>query len=131
MVIRRGISYVYTPKPTVQYQKKVAQCFISSGGKFFGKDCRVKVLITIYVKDVKRKELRPIKRPDVDNVAKIILDSLNGIAFADDVQIVDLIVSRIFGKENKVFVSLKAQENRNFYQKPNDLFQKQELLSKT
>ena len=36
--------------------------------------------------------LRPTKKPDADNIAKIILDSLNGIAYDDDSQIVELTV---------------------------------------
>lgn len=34
--------------------------------------------------------LRPVVKPDIDNVAKAILDALNGVAFPDDRQIVQL-----------------------------------------
>lgn len=37
-----------------------------------------------------RGVLRPIVKPDVDNVTKAILDALNGIAFSDDRQIVQV-----------------------------------------
>ena len=30
---------------------------------------------------MEEKEIRPIKKPDVDNIAKIVLDALNGIAY--------------------------------------------------
>ena len=32
----------------------------------------------------------PLKKPDSDNIAKIVLDSLNKIAFYDDSQVADL-----------------------------------------
>ena len=36
-------------------------------------------------------------KPDADNIAKIILDSLNKIVFLDDVQVVSLFVIKKFG----------------------------------
>lgn len=38
-----------------------------------------------------------VKKPDADNFAKIIQDALNGIAFRDDAQIIDLRVTKSFG----------------------------------
>jgi Holliday junction resolvase RusA-like endonuclease len=38
----------------------------------------------------------PTKRPDLDNVAKLVLDSLNGLAYRDDSQIAQLIVHRFW-----------------------------------
>lgn len=35
-------------------------------------------------------------KPDVDNVAKIIMDGLNGVAFSDDKQVVSLRVTKTF-----------------------------------
>lgn len=40
--------------------------------------------------------IMPTKRPDVDNLAKM-ADALNGIAWRDDAQIVDLHVLKIYG----------------------------------
>ena len=50
----------------------------------------------------KREELLkgyPMKKPDLDNVAKIILDALNGIAWKDDTQVVGLRVNRMWATE--------------------------------
>jgi Holliday junction resolvase RusA-like endonuclease len=38
--------------------------------------------------------LRPTGKPDVDNLAKLVLDALNGVFFADDKQVTMLIVSK-------------------------------------
>ena len=46
----------------------------------------------------------PIKKPDVDNVAKIILDSISGIVYKDDKQIVKLTVSKKYSDTPKVEV---------------------------
>ena len=45
-------------------------------------------------------------KPDADNIAKIILDSLNKIVFLDDVQVVSLFVIKKFGLIPKVQVHL-------------------------
>lgn len=50
---------------------------------------------------------KPTKKPDVDNVAKIILDSITGIAYQDDKQIVKLSVSKIYSETPKVEVQIK------------------------
>ena len=48
----------------------------------------------------------PIKKPDVDNVAKIILDSISGIVYKDDKQIVKLTVSKKYSDIPKVEVKI-------------------------
>lgn len=44
--------------------------------------------------EIAKNEERPQVKPDVDNIAKIVLDALNGIAYDDDKQVTDLIVRR-------------------------------------
>ena len=39
----------------------------------------------------------PVKKPDADNIAKIICDALNGVAYRDDAQIVDCHVTKRYG----------------------------------
>ena len=46
------------------------------------------------------------KRPDCDNLAKSILDALNGIAYDDDSQICSLSVFKFYGDEPRVEISL-------------------------
>lgn len=46
------------------------------------------------------------KKPDCDNIAKMVLDSLNGIAYKDDSQITHLCVSKHYGVQPKVVVEL-------------------------
>lgn len=45
-------------------------------------------------------------KPDVDNIVKSILDSLNGIAFEDDAQVSDLKVSRRWGEVDRVHIRI-------------------------
>lgn len=47
------------------------------------------------------------KKPDADNIAKIILDSLNGLAYKDDNQVSELLVLKQYGDENEIRVELE------------------------
>lgn len=49
---------------------------------------------------VTMKVYRPAKRMDLDNAAKILLDSLIGIAYNDDSQIVRIVAERYDDKRN-------------------------------
>lgn len=54
---------------------------------------------------------RPQKRGDLDNISKCLLDSLNGIAYADDSQIVEMHLYRHDDKLNpRVEVTIGAIE---------------------
>lgn len=53
---------------------------------------------------------RPNKKPDVDNIAKAVLDAMNNIIYQDDKQVVKLYVEKYYAKEPKVVVSVIEQE---------------------
>ena len=46
------------------------------------------------------------KKPDADNIAKIICDALNNVAYHDDTQVIELIVVKKYAREPKVKVAL-------------------------
>ena len=48
-----------------------------------------------------------VSKPDVDNLAKSVLDGLNGLAFIDDSQIVRLEAGKRFGDTNEIIVTIK------------------------
>ena len=48
--------------------------------------------------------LRPTTKPDIDNVIKAVLDGLNGVAYADDSQVVALSASKCYSDDPRVVV---------------------------
>lgn len=101
-VVRQGaFSKAYTPEKTVNYEALVKLSYQqAAGGLFLGAGVPVRVRIDAYYdtpKSESKKKLRnmlagllfPTKKPDWDNIGKIICDALNGIAWKDDAQIVD------------------------------------------
>ena len=102
----------YTPKRTKDYEERVLNEFRSSYSGFypaFGKDVPVRICISV-IQEIpkswsKKKRLQaelgnivPLSRNgDIDNIAKSILDALNGFAYEDDCQVTTLIVTKQYG----------------------------------
>lgn len=109
----------YTPNETIAYENWVKTCYLE---KYKDKELMEKplrVTIKAYFEipkstSKKRKqqmmdnEILPMVKPDTDNIAKGVLDSLNGIAYKDDKQVVELIVNKFYS--NTPYVSVMIEE---------------------
>ena len=114
---RGGFVKTYTPEKTASYENFVKLCYLNKykGQKLDGEIIAEIIAYFSIPKSFSKKnrseaiegKIRPTKKPDTDNIAKTILDSLNGIAFEDDKQVVALLVKKLYGEEAKVVVSLK------------------------
>ena len=109
----------YTPKKTRDYEERVREAFRSTHYGFipvYMKGTPVKACIEIIQaipkswsnsKHLKaeRGEIVPTSRNgDVDNVAKSILDALNGLVYEDDCQVTTLIIHKKYGVDPYVVV---------------------------
>lgn len=83
----------FTPEKTRQYEEKVRQCWQTQSGVSFPAGTPILAEITAWFPVPKSTSKRRaetmdgtyhLKRPDADNIAKAILDSLNGCAYPDD-----------------------------------------------
>lgn len=61
--------------------------------------------------DAIRGRIRPTKKPDIDNVYKLITDALSGVIYADDKQIVSCRISKIYGTEPRTEVIIRYAGN--------------------
>lgn len=96
----------YTPKTTVEYERKIAGAY--SGDMLCGS---LWLDITAYFgvpksytkkqKEAIKNGVLPNKKPDADNIAKVVLDALNGVAYEDDKQVVELRVSKLYSFEKE------------------------------
>lgn len=107
----------YTPQKTVNYENLVKLCFHEQGGRKFPDDAMLDIRIFAYYeipKSVSKKKrqlmldrkIRPTKKPDFDNIGKIVCDSLNKIAYRDDAQIVDAMVRKFYSDCPRVVVKI-------------------------
>lgn len=53
---------------------------------------------------------RPTSRPDLDNFAKLVLDAANGVLWPDDSAVVELAVSKRYGREPGVRLVVSIKE---------------------
>lgn len=54
--------------------------------------------------------IRPTKKPDMDNIIKIIADALNKIAYYDDKQIVECNIKKYYSNDPRVIVEIENIE---------------------
>lgn len=118
---RTGKGFAYTPEKTVNYEALIKQIYVFEAleGKPKGLiEKPVEMAITAYYgipkSYTKGKRLaaehsiiRPMKKPDSDNIAKIIMDALNSVAYKDDTQVVRLTVDKYYADVPRVEVVIK------------------------
>ena len=115
-VTRSGIAY--TPSKTVNYEGIVRYTYQSQYPQrdlILGHiEAHITAIFPIPKSYSKKKTNELLaghnnydKKPDCDNLAKIILDSLNGIAYKDDSQVTVLHIAKEYGTQPKVIVELK------------------------
>ena len=110
--------HTYTPQKTVQYENLVKVTFMNEYRNhipyegYIEADIKAIFEIPKSYSKKKTKELLETSnnydhKPDLDNIAKIILDSLNGLAYKDDSQVTVLHINKQYGEQAKVVVTLK------------------------
>ena len=116
-----GHVHTRTPDETVLYENLVKTEYRQQVGVKFPDDAMLDVRIFAYYpipKSVSKRKrqamlerkIRPTKKPDWDNVGKVICDSLNGIAYRDEAQVVDSMVRKLYGETPKVVVTIEEIE---------------------
>ena len=112
----------YTPQATVLYENLIKteyrrQC---NDHRFDDKqplrmEVRAEYLIPASASKAKRAamakgEIRPMKKPDWDNVGKVVSDALNKLAYWDDTQIVDCTVQKFYSDRPRIIVKIGHAE---------------------
>ena len=116
---RRGnFVSTYTPTKTRDYEtviKEVARKAMGSN-ELLETPLTVAIYITVPIPQSyskKRTEAclkdieRPIKKPDIDNIAKCFLDAMNDIVYKDDTQVLTLHVTKVYGTVGMVEVMVR------------------------
>lgn len=112
----------YTPKRTKDYEGRVLSAFRSSyKGIYpaFGKDTPVHISVTVRQEipkswskkkrlQAENGEIVPLSRNgDIDNIAKSIMDALNGFAYEDDCQVTTLVITKIYAVQPGADITLR------------------------
>ena len=114
---RRGTAVrTYTPRQTAEYERLVRVSYIAAGGEKL--EGTIGATICGYFeppKAISKKQRQKMlsgevgytKKIDADNLAKSILDALNGVAYTDDAQVSLLLVYKAYAETARVEVQLK------------------------
>ncbi len=108
----------YTPNSTKDYENLIRQYFKIKYPKMVPLENRIHIKIDAYFKVPKntskknaelmlKNEISPAKKPDIDNVTKVVLDALNKMAFKDDNQITKIEVQKLYGEEEKIVIGFE------------------------
>lgn len=113
----RATGRAFTPKKTETYEGIVADhaAKAMSGSEPFEGALRLTVRAVYLVPQSwsakrKREARWKTSKPDADNLAKIVKDALNKLAYRDDAQIVELTVQKKYGPIAGLTVSIEALE---------------------
>lgn len=113
---RTSNGHSYTPDSTAMYENWIKQCYLQAADneRLEGQiEAHIKAFFSIpkSFKGTKRQmmlsgAIRPVKKPDWDNIGKVVCDALNKMAYGDDSGIVDGRVQKYYSDEPRVEVEL-------------------------
>ena len=110
---------VYTPTKTKDYETLIEQYFLMKYPNYKTIQGRALVKIQAYFEIPKSTNkmqrnsmlenvISPTKKPDIDNIVKVVLDAMNKFAFKDDTQIVKLEVEKLYStSEEKLVIQIE------------------------
>lgn len=118
---KKGVAY--TPEKTREYERKVKLAVQKQNTEniYFieAVNCEIVANFPIPKNTPKKKkelmlsnDLLPLKKPDCDNIAKIILDSLNGVLYDDDKQITSIIVYKKYSENPNVTIAFSGKKEQ-------------------
>ena len=103
VAVVKGHAQMYTPKKTVKSEAQVITEIRHSLGKVqpFPQGAPVRLIAIFYrtrPKNLAKKVLKPVKKPDLDNYLKLLKDALDGFAFPNDSQVTTTLVKKRFAE---------------------------------
>ncbi len=104
------LGHCYTPKETKDYENCIKRAYIIASNNFkFEKD--VQIIVRVYYLKAKSNKSNYVNiKPDLDNVIKVVLDALNGIAYADDKQVINIQGMKVW-TDIEPFVEVEVHES--------------------
>lgn len=105
-----------TPEQTKSYEELIRWNYKLAGGEYF-EDKMLKVDIKAYYsipKSFSKSKhgeaafgyIRPTTKPDSDNIIKVVLDALNGVAYYDDKQVVCVSCNKYYAENGYLEIEI-------------------------
>jgi Holliday junction resolvase RusA-like endonuclease len=112
--------HTYTDSETKAYEQKIIAYYRKTFGSFRWPDnsfIAVKVVAYYPIpKSATKAQLAamqagkifPSRKPDIDNVLKVVLDALNGVAYKDDIRVVCVEAEKKYSFEPRLEIEVKG-----------------------
>lgn len=112
----------YTDSETRAYEDKIVAYYRKQIGAFRWPDSAfVSVHVTAYypipksatkavTAAMREGAMPPSRKPDIDNVLKIVLDALNGVAYKDDSRVVCVEAQKIYSDTPRLEIHMRGSE---------------------
>ena len=114
--------HAYTDSETKAYENKIIAYYRKALGDFRWPDnAFVSVEVTAHytipksatktaLAGMQAGRILPSRKPDADNVLKVVLDALNGVAYKDDSRVVFCSAKKIYSMTPKLVIEMKGSE---------------------
>lgn len=107
-----GKVHSYTPEKTQSYEDLIRWSFKEADGRYIGKSAlRIDITANFPMPQSFSKKkrhqaitgaLKPTKKPDCDNIIKVVLDALNGVAYHDDNQVTGVSLNKCYADKGSL-----------------------------
>ena len=108
---------MYSPEKTVNYETYIKEIFVISYPDFVLLEGALEITITAWMmipkstskrraKLMAERVIRPDKKPDWDNLSKVVGDALESLAYKNDAQIVDGILHKYYSVSPRLEIEI-------------------------
>ena len=109
-----GRARAYTPKKSADYERHIARKWAHERQS---DPARLDIVFGMPIPQSWSKKqqdaaasglILPSKKPDIDNLIKAVMDALNGVAYDDDNQVIELSAKKVYAPEPYVAIWLRV-----------------------
>lgn len=114
--------HAYTDSETRSYERKIVAYYRQALGGFRWPDNAVISLDVTAHYQIPKSATKaaaawmqagrtlPTRKPDIDNVLKVVLDALNGVAYKDDSRVVQVSAKKIYSTTPKLVIEMRGSD---------------------
>lgn len=118
----RQTGSVHTDSETRAYEQKIVAYYRKAYQGFRWPDSAfIQVIVTAHypipksatkaaVAGMQAQRILPSRKPDIDNVLKVVLDALNGVAYKDDSRVVSVTARKVYSFEPKIVIEMRGSD---------------------
>lgn len=113
--------HAYTPKATLDYEKKIREYYQSQTDDFYDTAIKVRLVFNMPIPQSTSKKKRElmvagiikctVHNGDADNLTKAVTDAINGVAYRDDCLITKLTIIKKYASDGNVGTELTISED--------------------